>query len=186
MPINRPNTLLVSESALKEFSYIDKNIKGEILTPAIVFVQDTIVESLLGTKLFDRLIYLINSCEINAEENWCYKELLDGYLFNLISYSVLAEIQVPLTFQTRNKGNVRSSDDHIQTSAMVDTKYTENHYKNRADYYRSRLYNYLMCNCNCFPELRECTIYGDKNPKSGNPVSSTLLLKRNVKRRIKR
>lgn len=185
MPINRPNTLLVSENSLREFSYIDKNVKGADLTLSIVFVQDNIVESLLGTNLFQKLLYLVNSGEIYQDGNECYKELLDGYLFNLIAYSVIADLQIPLTFQTRNKGNVRSEDEKLSVSTASDTKYIENYYKEKANVYRIRLFDYLKCNCDCFPELKDCTMYGDKKPKSNDPVSSGLLLKVNRKRRIK-
>lgn len=183
--MNRPDVLLVSENSLKEYFYLDESIQGEFLTPAVVYVQDQIVESLLGTSLFKKLLELIQGETINDEENWCYKELLDGYLFNLIAYSVLAEIQVPLTFQTRNKGNVRSSDEHVAPSAMEETKYTTDFYTQRANYYRSRIYNYLKCNCDCFPELKDCPLYGELKPKTCDPVSSGLNLKINRKWRTK-
>lgn len=166
------NVFLVSENSLKAANYIDYNIKGEVLIPAITFVQDDIVENLLGTKLYEKLLSLINSDTINESENSKYKELLDGYLFKLIAYSVIAELQVPLSYQTRNKGNVQSSDERVSNAFMTEVKYTENHYRNRADLYRIRLSDYLYCNNKDFPELKESVKFWQKRAGSGDKFGS--------------
>ncbi len=166
------NTLLVSENSLKATSYIDRNVSGEILAPAIKYVQDDIVENLLGTKLYQKLIELVNSREIDLKENGEYKELLDGYLFDLIVYSVLAEIQVPLSYKTRNKGLVQSGDDKLSNAFMSEVKYIETHYRNKADLYRRRLSDWLWCNRTKFPELKASTKFWEKQANSGDSYKS--------------
>lgn len=161
------NTFLVSENALKSQSYIDRNVAGEVLTPAIQFVQDSLVESMLGTRLYEKLVVLINSGEISADENANYKELLDGYIFKFMAYSVIAEIQVPNAYKTRNKGLVQTSDDRVSNAFMTEVKYVEDFYHNRADMYRLRLSDYLWGNRSKFPELVASTKWWEERASHG-------------------
>lgn len=174
--MKRRDVFLVSENSIKEYSYLDRNFPGDVLTPAIRFVQDSIVERLLGTKLLDKLLFLIESKEIDLPENECYKTLLEGYLFDAIAYSVVAEVQVPSTFKTRSAGSLQVRSDQINNSLLSETKYIENHHRNRADLYVKRLSGYLTCNSSCFPELKECPCVGEVAPKSGSRVNSNFYL----------
>ena len=78
--MNYNNILLISEQTLKADSLINDNVDNQYILPAITLAQDTGLQPLIGTKLFQKLQKLVNDSEIGLAANAIYKTLLDDYV----------------------------------------------------------------------------------------------------------
>lgn len=159
---------LVDASKLKRESGIDDNVNENILRSAIEFIQDTVIERVLGTCITNEIKNLI--CSGYLCESECYNELLNTYIFPIFIYGVQAEISIPLSYKQRNAGTVKTYDTNIDNAALSEIKYLNQYYKNRMDFYVQRAIEYLCCNRDCFNLCCKCgcgccsTLAGSKLP----------------------
>ena len=67
---------LISTTNLKALSYISSNVDDLLLSTLITRVQDTVLESILGSQLFNRLLTGVDNDDLNPDEIL----LLDTYI----------------------------------------------------------------------------------------------------------
>lgn len=177
--------LIVNVEKLKADSYLDSNVTNNDIRVAVLLIQDQIIEHVLGSCLYDKIMYLTENCMIDNCDYKIYKELLDDYLFPIFTYAVPAQLTIPKSFKIRNVGTVQQSGDNFQQTAIGEVKYLSAYYRNNADFYMHRAIKFLKCNKECFPELCccECSWCAD-SPFSKNPTTSLNLNKVRVKRWI--
>lgn len=155
--ISDKNVLIVNINRLKKESYLDDNLADNNLRVAVKFIQDTIIEKVIGTCLFNKLRDLICSGEINDCGNECCKDLLDNYLFPIFVYGVPAEITIPISYKNRNNGVVQPNNENLTQTNLNDIKYLNQYYHNKMDYYVDKAIRFLRCNYDCFRnELCNC------------------------------
>lgn len=145
---------LVSAATLKNNSIINNNVDEMYLLPAIEFAQDSGLQPLIGTKLYNKLMNLVESGDIS--ENTDYKYLLDEYVTPYLINKVTADIQLPLAYKLRNQGVVQITGENTYTPSLRDTQYVIEHYDNYAKFYANRLSDYLCANRSKYPEY--CSI----------------------------
>ena len=141
--------LLISEKTLKQNSVINNNVDGMYILPAIEYSQDAGLQPLIGTKLYNKLMDLVESGITEATD---YKYLLDEYITPYLINKVTSEIQIPLTFKLRNQGVVQQTGDNTYAPSMKDTQYVIQNYENKANFYGNRLSDYLRANKSKYPE----------------------------------
>lgn len=179
------NALIINIERLKNDSYLDKNVSNNDIRVAVLFIQDEIIEHVIGTALFDRVKSMVIDGSIDCCDNTIYKQLLDDFLFPIFVYSVQAEISIPKSFKVRNIGTIQQTSDNIQQSGLSDIKYLNSYYKNKADFYISRAIKFLLCNRHCLPELCGCTCgWCQDKPFGKQPHTSLNLNIVDVKKRI--
>lgn len=169
-----PNTttLLISPSDIKNFGLLDINVDEHICTSTIKLTQDKWIRRIIGDKLLNKLIALIDSEEINLIENECYKELLDGYIFHIMAWHTLGELCMRLAEKVRNFGVGRVSDDRVYPDQFDDHRKVARWYHDQADLYTTNLAEFLTCKCSCFPELKEVHEWWEKKPEKSNITHS--------------
>lgn len=141
---------LISAKTIKENSIINNNVDEMYLLPAIEFAQDAGLQPLIGTKLYNRLMDLVESREINIEAD--YKTLLDEYVTPYLLNKVIADIQIPLAFKVRNQGIVQQTGDNTYVPSLRDVQYVKQDYENKANFYGQRLSDYLCANRSTYKE----------------------------------
>lgn len=146
--------LLVSEATLKKNSIINNNVDGMYILPAIEYAQDSGLQPLIGTKLYNKLMDLVADGSISGAT--VYKFLLDEYITPYLVNKVTADIQIPLSFKLRNQGVVQQTGENTYVPSMKDTQYVIQHYQNQADFYGNRMSDYLRANRLTYPEY--CSI----------------------------
>lgn len=166
------NTLLVSVNDMKGIGILDANLDERTLLPVVKYVQDEMVHNLIGTKLYERLIGLIDTGEINLPANEHYKELLRGYIFYIMGWKVKAEACVDLNKQVRNFGVGTVSDDRVNPDGWSDMLKTSRFFHARADKYVAELARFIRCNCRCFPELDQKVKWWEKAPEQSPSMRS--------------
>lgn len=142
--------LLVSEQTLKTNSVINNNVDGMYILPAIEYAQDAGLQPLIGSKLYNKLMDLVETGDITGATN--YKLLLDEYITPYLVNKVTADIQLPLSFKVRNQGIVQQTSENTYVPSLKDTQYIIQHYQNQADFYGNRMSDYLRANRSLYPE----------------------------------
>jgi len=85
--------LFISINYLRTNTIINDNVQGEILDQVIKQVQETQIQTLLGTSLYNKYNNIINDGSITGTTNANYKELLDDYIVpTLVQYCVCNSI----------------------------------------------------------------------------------------------
>ena len=142
--------LLVSEQTLKKNSVINNNVDGMYLLPAIEFAQDAGLQPIIGTKLYNKLMDLVEDGSITGATD--YKNLLDEYVAPYLINKVTADIQIPLAYKVRNQGVVQQTGENTYVPSLKDLQYVIQNYENKANFYSNRLSDYLKANRKKYPE----------------------------------
>lgn len=157
--------LLISEKTLKENSVINNNVDGMYVLPAIEYSQDAGLQPLIGTKLYNRLMDMVEDGTIENNED--YKYLLDEYITPFLLNKVTAEIQIPLAFKLRNQGVVQQTGENTYVPSLKDMQYVTQNYENKANFYGNRLSDFLRANRSKYPEYCKIDSCADMPSDSG-------------------
>jgi hypothetical protein len=148
------NILLMDVVMLKERTNIHGNLDEKLVYPDIKYAQDVYIFPLLGTALFAKLQTIIADNTIKTDSSKAdYKNLLDVYIIDTLTYYILSELPISLGFQFWNRGVTRKGGLDSELPTMSELVDLQNRYKNRAEYYANRLKAYLCANASTkFPE----------------------------------
>ena len=161
--------LLISEKTLKENSVINNNVDGMYVLPAIEYAMDAGLQPIIGTKLYNRLMDMVEDGTIENNED--YKYLLDEYITPFLLNKVTAEIQIPLAFKLRNQGVVQQTGENTYVPSLKDMQYVTQNYENKANFYSNRLSDYLKANRKKYPEY--CSVDSSADMPSDNGAYKT-------------
>jgi hypothetical protein len=153
--------LLISETKLKNFTNINRNVDMDVLKAEIQIAQDIDLQTILGTLFYDHLLNQVTSTgnTFNADE----KKLVDEYIQPFLIQQAYFQAMPNLQFRTMNRGIVEGQMENA-TSVDIETfKYLRNIQKSRADFYMTRLMDYLLIGygANQFPQ------YNTQSTKDG-------------------
>lgn len=162
------NIFLISVATLKANAALNANIDESYILPAISYAQDEGLQPIIGTVLYDKLKSLVADGSITGETE--YKLLLDEYIQPYLLNKVVADIQIPIAYKTRNQGVSQMTDANIYSSTMKDVQYLVEFYANRANFYANRMSDYLIANNSKYPEYRKINTCADmpSNPNAYN------------------
>lgn len=147
--------LLVDEDYIKSNSNLNDNTSGDYILPAISFAQHQYLEETIGSALVRKLQQLVFDDEINDVENIHYKELLDDYVIDYLTYVSISEIVVNTSFKINNFGASRTEDEKQYGVSFSEVYKLRDYYKSKADYLQYRMQRYLIANYNNYPELMQ-------------------------------
>ena len=153
--------LLVDEDYIKSNSNLNDNTSGDYILPAISFAQHQYLEETIGSALVRKLQQLVYDDEINDVENIHYKELLDDYVIDYLTYLSISEIVVNTSFNLNNFGASRTDDEKLYGVSFSEVYKLRDYYKSKADYLQYRMQRYLIANYNNYPELVEYKTISD-------------------------
>ncbi len=149
--------LLIDIERLLSISTIDKNSARDDVRAVVKYVQDEIVEHVIGTRLFDKLKELIATHALARPENGIYKTLLDDYIAYIFAWRVPAELSIVKSIKVRNVGTIQTINDQTAQMSLDEIKYYNDLNKNKADLYIAKTEKFLLANYDLLPELRGCT-----------------------------
>jgi len=139
---------LISTTNLKALSYISSNVDDLLLTTLITRVQDTVLESILGSSLFNRLLEGVDANDLNANET----ELLNTYITPCLVASVEVRATDMTTLELRQIGVAKVSSEGVQNANESELNRVSNSLKKDYNFYRERLIRFLKLNNELFPE----------------------------------
>ena len=161
-------TRLITVEELKADGFINQNLENEYLYSAIDEAQGIFLREIIGDSLYETLQNKLSEANIDG----VYQTLLDIYVKIYLKYKVLALLCVPLNFKIRNIGIAQQFSNEVNTTSLEDTKYIQNYYEGKADFYANRLTKFLQTND--IPEYK-CSSNQITEPNELHPVSSIYL-----------
>lgn len=150
------NVLLISEDKIKESSNLNDNFFGKNLRNPIREAQDIGLQSVLGQCLYEHILDLVRTGEIQDSGNTAYKDMLVNYVQDYLLYLVLSNLILTANVKLANMGSVLTNDEHLVNLSQSESELLRKNYEDKANFYRRRLQNFLCANYDAFPELKEC------------------------------
>lgn len=144
---------LITETEIKTYSTIDMNVAGKYLTEAIRSAQNIDLCQIIGSKLLSKLETIVESGDIELDAYKAYKYLLNGYIKDFLLYSVQENLVIPISYKFTNAGIMITEDEKMYQPDKSKIDLIKDYYTDKKNYYKKRLQDYLVGNCQLFPEL---------------------------------
>lgn len=147
---------LVSVNMVKDNTPINSNVDDNLITTAIFDAQQINVQQICGTKLYKKILALVDSDEIQLPENSRYKTLLDEYIQPVvISWAYVYSIPVIHT-KVMNVGVVNQNSDNSISADIKETQFLLDDARNKAQFYSDMMTRFLIANTKeLYPEYLE-------------------------------
>ena len=166
--------LLISETKLKQYTNINKNVDMDVLRAEIQIAQDTELQPLLGTKFYEHLLDQVSSTgnTFTNDEETLVTSYIQPFLIQVSYFNSIPHLH----YRTMNRSIVEGQMESASPVDLETMKYLRTVQKQRSDFYKMRLQDYLITGRgqNLFPDyLSTSTIDGmipDKAAKYNNPI----------------
>tara|TARA_R110000744_G_scaffold196593_1_gene315868 strand:+ start:4607 stop:5173 length:567 start_codon:yes stop_codon:yes gene_type:complete len=147
--------LMISEIKLKESTALNGNIDPDYILPYIKISQRKYMEIKLGTKLYNHILELIKTGDIELVANAAYKLLLDDYIADCLVQWAFYECIPFLRFKVEN-GNIYSKTSETGTPlSESEAQSLRSEVMNTAEFYQGRLISFLCANNTDYPEYSQ-------------------------------
>ena len=155
----------ISETSLKENSYINDNVDDRLLMPTLIMVQDTYLQPILGTPLFEDFKTKIDADPtLAAYPN--HLALARDYIKKVLINYVLMHSISALRYRIMNKGVMVKNGESSSAADSQDLKVLKDEFRMIAERYAENLTKYLSQNTDTFPLYLETTLTGDNANKT--------------------
>lgn len=140
--------LFISEQKLKDSTAINGNVDADYILPYIITAQKKHIETILGTDLFVKLQNDISGSTLTG----AYQTLIDSYISDALAHWSFYECLPFLTYKIQNNSVVSKSSDNSQSIDRSEQQYLREEVRNTAEFYTSRIIDYIKNNSSSFPE----------------------------------
>lgn len=106
------DVLLVAVDTIKKESILDENMDDNAIRNSVIYVQDYVIQHVIGTNLYEKIKELIASEWIYDSTHAKYHELLTKYLKPIFIHGVPAELIISNAYKTRNLGTFQINGDN--------------------------------------------------------------------------
>lgn len=145
------SALFIDDEYIKKNSPLGRSLDPEEIYPFISEAQAIYTQDLLGTPLYDDLIYKSDS--INNPTGTF--SAIEWQLINIFSKSLAywsVYLALPhLSIKIRNGGVAKASPDNVQVSDLSEVRYIREEVKNLAEFWAQRTVTFLCENSTSFP-----------------------------------
>ena len=177
-------TLLLSWTKLKQYSDINDSVDPDLLKNNIRLSQDIELQRIIGTLLYDKLLNLVSSGEINDAANAVYKTLLDDYIQNMLLYAAYYETLESIFIRPRNNGLLtpQGGENSITVDRQVyDMK--RQSVRNKMEFYADKLTRFITENESDYPELTQNTLLYQQVPDYGSQYFAPIVFQQQTRAR---
>jgi hypothetical protein len=166
--------LLISEIKLKNFTNINKNVDMDVLKAEVQIAQDIDLQTIIGTKFYNHLLSQVSATgnTFNADETTLVNDYIQPYLIQTAYFNAMPGIM----YRSMNRGIVEGTMENAASVDINTMKYLRTIQKQRADFYMTRLQDYLLIGRgqNKFPDyVSQSSIDGmipDRSQKYNNGI----------------
>lgn len=170
------NVLLITEQKLKDNSPIGENVDVSELRFAIQQSQTIFIQESLGTNLFETILELVQSGDINLPAKADYKSLLNNFIQpTLISYAYYLALD-NFYIKFMNIGLVQNRSEQGNPVDIRTLTYLKNNAKDNAQFNDNLLRRHLVFNNWKYPEYTLTTNNGQLIPEFGGAFKSPITL----------
>jgi len=170
------NVLLISETKLKSFTNINKNVDMDLLKAEIKVAQDIDLQTALGTKFYNHLCSQVTSTgnTFNANELTLVNDYIAPYLIHAAYHTAIPHIH----YRTMNRGIMEGEAESARGVDIETMKYLRNVQRQRADFYQQRMLDWLMTGAgqNLFPDWNNTSSYDGMVPDKTAKYNAGIVL----------
>lgn len=160
-------SLFIGVDDVKRRSIIDGNLDPDKLIHWIDMAQEKHVQNYLGTKLYEKLISLIENDTINDVANAKYKTLITDYIQDMLIWFTQTEFIPYANFKITNGGTFKHSSETDTQADTDEINYLVKNCSDNANYYAKRFVDFMCFNSSDYPEYTgntEDELSPDKEP----------------------
>lgn len=163
--------LLVSEQRMKQWTSLDNNVRVEEITPSIIDAQNVYIQQTLGTPQFNRLKEGIVNNDLTADELTLLNEYTAAPLMQYALYLILPNIKYKIV----EKGLLNGTSEETSATTLDELKYMRQSTLDLAQFYDTRLKEYLCQNYTLYPLYTNPTILDGMQPDRSTSYFSGLV-----------
>lgn len=156
--------LLSTENFLDK-AVISEDVNALTVKKVLYNAQSITVQSLLGTKLYNKIISLVSGGTISDAENSKYKSLLDEHISSVIQFEGYYKLLLHLHAQITDKGPQVRSGEYSNAIDMSGLKMLRADAKNDSEFHANLLVVFIEDNCGDYPEYTDTTEGIESNKK---------------------
>ena len=149
-------TLFISEAQFRAYTDVNDSLDTALIKNAVRESQDIGLQAIIGTLLYEKLIDLINTGDIDSPSFSSYRTLLVDYIQDYLLYSTYWYSLDAIYLRPRNNGllkpNGGENSDPVERDLYNMKRQTV---QNKMEYYANRLTAYIIENQTTFPELNQ-------------------------------
>lgn len=168
-------TLLISETKLKAFTNINKNVDIDAIRAEVGIAQDIHLQNLLGSYFYNHLLDQVSSTgnTFTPDELTLVNEYISPYLIQTAYFEMIPHLH----YRTMNRGIVEGQMESATAVDLDTMKYLRGIQKQRSDFYQQRLQDWLLTGKGQgkFPKYESANTYEgmlpDKAAKYNNPIT---------------
>ena len=165
----------ITPNDLKEYTTINYAVEDKLLKNSILDAQDIDIQPIIGTRLYNKLQYLITGGTISG----IYKEMIDKYISKALIKSSERRVLLWIYAKIRNKGIENQDSDNSQVVDIEVLNKLRHELNNDFEFFSNKLKKYLIDNSGNIPEYKE---YNPDNksefnkPETGDSYFSGIVL----------
>lgn len=151
MGVSLNRTYFMSIDVWREYGFTDQNVDPKKMRPIIYMVQRKVVEPIIGTTLYNKLVTDIEADSVTG----LYQTLLNDYIIPLMIPCCDLKATFHTTYQITNKTTGKNQDQHIQANTQDENNDLRNELSDDAEAFEWKLKGWLCDNWEDIPELYE-------------------------------
>ena len=154
---------LISIDYFKQNTVVEYNVDDDKITPLILKAQTVYLQQTLGANLLNHIYEQVRNNTLTIKEEELIREFIQNMLVEYTLYLLIPAINYNYT----NKSVAQKGGDNETPSSLNDIKYLRNEVLNMAQFYDTRIVEFLKDNRTYFPLWK----YGSDN--NVNPIKNT-------------
>lgn len=175
------NVLLITEQKLKDNSSITDNVDSSELRFSIQQAQQIFIQESLGTNLYEYILDLVKTGDIEDPIKIHYKELLNNFIQpTLISYSFYLALD-NFFIKFVNVGLQQFRSEQSNPIGVKEFTYLKNNARDQAQFNDNLLRRHLVFNNWKYPQYTVTSNNGQLIPEFGGAFKSSITLPSNGK-----
>lgn len=166
-------TFLISEAKIREYTGLDNNVDSALIKNGIREGQDIGLQSVIGTLLYEKIMELVDTGDIDTAPYAAYKTLLDDYIQNYLVYACYWYILDEIYLRARNNGLIipnGGENSNAVDRSLYNVK--RQSVENKREFYATKLTQYIIEEQTSYPELNESNKLYEENPDYGPKYGS--------------
>ena len=140
--------LFVNPDYMKRMTQLNGGVEDAVMVPAIILAQDKHIQQYLGTDLLNKLKADIQADTLTGN----YEALVDGYVRKATVWWSMVELLPNLYVKLDNGGLVIRTAENTSAISEDDLHREIENARQNAQFYTTRLVEYLCANMTLFPE----------------------------------
>lgn len=170
------NVLMISEQTLKNNSPITENVDTSELRFSIQMAQNIFVLETLGQNLYNKMLELIQTNDIELSGNTHYKVLLKQYITPMLTQYAYYLALDNFFIKFVNIGLQQFRSEQSNPITIKELTYLKNNAKDNAQFLDNLMRRYLVFNTWMFPEYTQVNSPADLLPEFTGAFKSQLTL----------